>query len=114
MKIEGIGSPRWGPRKCQLLATLCVGSSLTLFSLGDADPTSGFCLRTLSSGRPTAIASPILDTMVISLTVEDMVCEEYEGHVNVYSALYYILQRSKVSLPHLFKNYGALRTARRL
>jgi hypothetical protein len=52
--------------------------------------------------------------MVISLTIEDMVCEEYEGHVNVYSALYYILQRSKVSLPHLFKNYGALRTARRL
>jgi hypothetical protein len=40
-----------GPRVCQLLATLCVTLSLTLFDLGGIDLTSGFCLRTLSFGN---------------------------------------------------------------
>jgi hypothetical protein len=40
---------------CQLLATLCAALSLTLFALGGADLTGGFCLRTLSFGRPTTI-----------------------------------------------------------
>jgi hypothetical protein len=40
---------------CQLLATLCVTSSLTLVTLGGSDPSSGFRLLTLSFSRPPAI-----------------------------------------------------------
>jgi hypothetical protein len=36
----------------QLLASLCVTSSLILVALGDSDPTSGFRLGTVSFGRP--------------------------------------------------------------
>jgi hypothetical protein len=36
----------------QLLATICVASSLALVALGNTDPTGGFHLRTLSFGRP--------------------------------------------------------------
>jgi hypothetical protein len=36
----------------QLLATLCVTSSLSLVALGSSDPIDGFCLLTLSFGRP--------------------------------------------------------------
>jgi hypothetical protein len=32
----------------QLLATLCVALSVVLFARGNADPTGGFCLQTLS------------------------------------------------------------------
>jgi hypothetical protein len=39
---------------CQLIDTLCVALSLALFALGGADPTGGFCLRTLSIDRSTA------------------------------------------------------------
>jgi hypothetical protein len=38
----------------QLLAIHCVTSSLALVTLGSSDMTSGFCLRTLSFGRPHA------------------------------------------------------------
>jgi hypothetical protein len=47
--------PFGGPRVCQLLATLCVSLFLALFALGGANPTDGFCLRTLSFGRPMTI-----------------------------------------------------------
>jgi hypothetical protein len=36
----------------QLLATLCIASSLALVSLGGSNLASGFHLRTLSFGRP--------------------------------------------------------------
>jgi hypothetical protein len=36
----------------QLLATLCVASSLALVALGGSDLSGGFCLRILSFGRP--------------------------------------------------------------
>jgi hypothetical protein len=61
---------------CQLLATLCVTLSLALFALGGADPTGRFCLRILSFVRPTTIVRPIFDTVVVSLGVEGMVCDE--------------------------------------
>jgi hypothetical protein len=50
-KLEDVGSLRWAPRKCQLLATLCVIMSLALFALGSTNPTGRFCLRTLCFGR---------------------------------------------------------------
>jgi hypothetical protein len=40
-----------------------------------------------------------LDTVGISLGVEGVVCEEQEGHVNVYNVLYYVLQGSRISPP---------------
>jgi hypothetical protein len=36
----------------QILAILCVASSLALVALDGSDPTGGFHLRTLSFGRP--------------------------------------------------------------
>jgi hypothetical protein len=42
-----------GPQVHQLLATLCVALSLTLFALGGADPIRGFCLQTLGFSRLT-------------------------------------------------------------
>jgi hypothetical protein len=45
----------------QLLATLCVTSSLTLVALSGSDLTGGY---------PTAVMGPILDTVVISCDVE--------------------------------------------
>jgi hypothetical protein len=53
----------------QLLATLCVTLSLALIALGSAYSTGGYCLRTLSNSRPTAIVGPILDTVVVSHAV---------------------------------------------
>jgi hypothetical protein len=90
-----------GSRVCQLLATLCVALSLTLFALGSADPTVGFCLRTLALGKTTAIVGPILDTVVISHTVEATLCKESKGHVNIYNVLYCVLQGSIASPPRL-------------
>jgi hypothetical protein len=81
---------------CQLLATPCVASSHALVALGSSNPTSGFHLSTLSIGRPTTIVRPILDIVSISLGVEGVVCEEQEGRVNVYIALYCILLGPKV------------------
>jgi hypothetical protein len=71
-----------GPRMRQLLATLYVTSSLTLFTWGGGDPNGEFCLRTLICCRPTAILGPILDTVVISHDVEGTSCEELGWHVN--------------------------------
>jgi hypothetical protein len=65
-----------GPRVCQLLATLCVTLSLALFALSGADPTGRLCLRTLSFSRPTAIMGPILDTVIVSRSIEGVICEE--------------------------------------
>jgi hypothetical protein len=73
---------------CQLLATSCVDLSLALFALGGSNPSGGFRLQTLSIGRPTVIVWPILDTVVISLSAEGMICEEQEGCLNIYSVLY--------------------------
>jgi hypothetical protein len=55
------------PYVCQLLATLCVALSLTLFALGGVDPTEGFYIQTLSFSRVMIIVGPILDTVVASL-----------------------------------------------
>jgi hypothetical protein len=59
-----------------LLATLCVALSLTLFALGGADPTGGFCLRNLSFSRHTIIVGATLDTVAVSHAVDGAVCEE--------------------------------------
>jgi hypothetical protein len=75
-------------------ATFCVTLSLALFALGGADLTGRFYPQTLSISRPTTIMRPILDMVAISRAVEGMVCEESERCVNVYNALYCILQRS--------------------
>jgi hypothetical protein len=64
-----------GPLVYQLLATLCVVLSLTLFALSGADLTGGFCLRTLSFSRPTAIARTILHMVVVSHALECMIYE---------------------------------------
>jgi hypothetical protein len=50
----------------QLLVTLCVTSSLSLVALGSSDPIDGFCLLTLSFGRPTAIMGLGSDTVAVS------------------------------------------------
>jgi hypothetical protein len=52
MKLEGIRSPQWGIKKCQLLPIPCVTSSLALIALGGCDPSGGFHLTTLHVGRP--------------------------------------------------------------
>jgi hypothetical protein len=65
-----------GPRVCQLLATLCVALSHTPFVLGDTDQTGGFCLRTLSFGRPMTIMGLVFDMVAISCDVEGPIHEE--------------------------------------
>jgi hypothetical protein len=72
-----------GSQALQLLATLYVALSLTLFAWGGADPTDGFCLRTLSCSWPTTIMGPVLDTVSISHTVVGTSREEMERHVNM-------------------------------
>jgi hypothetical protein len=62
-----------------MLATLCVASSLALFTWGGTDPAGGFCLRTLSCCRPMTIVWPILHMVVVSHNVADMSCEELGG-----------------------------------
>jgi hypothetical protein len=68
---------------CLMLATLCVTSSLAQFIRGGVDQASGFCLKTLSCCRPTAIVGPILDTIIVSHDVMGTSCEELERHVNM-------------------------------
>jgi hypothetical protein len=85
------------------MTTLCVTLSLTLFALGGADLIDGFCLKTLSFGKSTAILEPILDTIGVSLDVAGMMCEESGRRLSVYSALYYILQGFIISPPRLKK-----------
>jgi hypothetical protein len=66
------------------MATLCVTLSLTLLALGSADPVGGFCLGTLSFGRPTTIVGPVLDTISISCDViADTMCEVLGSRVNM-------------------------------
>jgi hypothetical protein len=54
LTYEALGCqiPSMGLWMRQLLATLCVTSSLALVALGGYDLSEGFCLRTLSFGRP--------------------------------------------------------------
>jgi hypothetical protein len=73
-----------GPRMRQLLATLCVASSLALFAQGGADPTGRRCLRTLSCCRPMTIVWLILDTVVVFHDIEGTSCEESGWRVNSY------------------------------
>jgi hypothetical protein len=47
-----------------------------------------------------------LDTVVVSLDVEGVVCEEQEGHVNIYIALYYVLQGLGALPPRLLIPWG--------
>jgi hypothetical protein len=44
--------------------------------------------------------------VVISLSVQGMICEEQEGHVDVYIILYCVLQGSRVSPPWLLRPWG--------
>jgi hypothetical protein len=58
--------------------------SLALFALGGADLTDGFCIGTLSFGRPMTIVGPVLDMIAISHVVEvGMMYEEPRRHVNM-------------------------------
>jgi hypothetical protein len=69
----------------QLLATLCVDSSLGLVALGGSDPTSGFHLRTLSFNKPP---SQVV-TSVSLVVAASVMCEELGKRVNlVYRAPY--------------------------
>jgi hypothetical protein len=90
-----------GPGKLHLLAILYVALSLALSTLGGADPTSGFCLGTLSSSRPMVIVGSILDMVVVSHVVEGMMCEESGRHVSVYITLCCVLQGSSALPPRL-------------
>jgi hypothetical protein len=65
-----------------LLATLCVDLSLTLFALGNSNSTCGFCIKTLTCCRPTAIMGPILDKVGVSCNVEGASCEELGWCIN--------------------------------
>jgi hypothetical protein len=72
-----------GSQVRQLLATLCVALSLTLFALGGADATGRFCLRTLSCSRLIAIMGLILDIVIVSRAVVGTSCEELGRRVNM-------------------------------
>jgi hypothetical protein len=61
---------------CQLLATLCVASSLTLVALDGSDSTGGFYLQTLSFGRPHNNCGTHFDMVAISHDVEGASYEE--------------------------------------
>jgi hypothetical protein len=67
---------------CQMLATLCVASSLTLVALGGSNLIGKFRLGTLSIAGPSAIMGSIFDTVVISHNVEGVSYEESGWHVN--------------------------------
>jgi hypothetical protein len=58
-----------GPQNVQLQTTICVTLSLALFALGGVDPTSRFCLRTLTFAGPSAIMGPVWGIVVISHAV---------------------------------------------
>jgi hypothetical protein len=60
----------------QLLATLCVASSLALVALGGSNLTGWFHLRTLSFGRPHGNHGPVLDMVAISHDIEGASYEE--------------------------------------
>jgi hypothetical protein len=61
----------------------CVIVYLALLALGGIDLTDGFCLRTLSFGRPTTIARPILDMVAVSHAIVVTSCKELGWHVNM-------------------------------
>jgi hypothetical protein len=46
----------------------------------------------------------------ISFDVEGMVCEEQQGHVNIYNILYLILQGPRVSPPQFLTPWGPKNT----
>jgi hypothetical protein len=70
-------SPRWGPRKCQLLATPCVALSLALFSLGGSNPSGRFCLGTMRFIGPLAIVGLVWDTVTVTrVVIAGMMCKE--------------------------------------
>jgi hypothetical protein len=55
-----------------------------LFTLGGADSTCRFCLRTLSFGRPMIIVEPILDMIAVSrAVVAGTMCEESRSGINI-------------------------------
>jgi hypothetical protein len=67
--LNGVpGAPAAGHLLCRFV--------LTLFALGGADLTGGFCLSTLSSSRPTTIVGLVLDTVVVSHAIEGTRSEE--------------------------------------
>jgi hypothetical protein len=66
----------------QVRATLCVTSSLVLFSLGGSDPTGGFHLGIISVAGPSAILGPILDTVAVSCNVEGASFDKLGWHIN--------------------------------
>jgi hypothetical protein len=68
-----------GLQMCQLLAALCVTSSLSLVTPGGSDLTGGFCLQPLALADPSAIMGPILDMVVVSCDVEGASCEGSGG-----------------------------------
>jgi hypothetical protein len=67
-----------------LLATLCAALSIALFALGGADTIGGFCLQTLSFGRPTVIMRPIWDTIVVPhVVIAGKMCKKSRRRVNM-------------------------------
>jgi hypothetical protein len=49
--------------------------------------------------KPTTIVGSVLDIVVVSHAAEGMICDKYEGRVNIYNVLYCFLQRLMVSPP---------------
>jgi hypothetical protein len=58
-----------GPRAGQLLATLCVALSVTLYAMCGTDLIGGFCLRTQNFAGPSSIVGPILDMVTVSCDI---------------------------------------------
>jgi hypothetical protein len=78
--------------------------SLTLFYRGGVDLTVGFCLRTLSYSRLTAIVGPILDTIVVSCVVLGLSWEKLGRHINM--GLLHPFTVSSVVTPRGYKADG--------
>jgi hypothetical protein len=65
-----------GLRMCQLLATICVTSSLALVTLDGSDLTRESRLQTLSFGKPLSNRGPIWDmTSVSHAVIAGVMCE---------------------------------------
>jgi hypothetical protein len=93
----------------QILATLCVASSLALVALGGSVPTGGFHLRTISIAGPSTIMGHVLDTVVVSHDVEGTSCEELGGtQTHVYCTFLQCLQGPTALHPWLL-HHGAIK-----
>jgi hypothetical protein len=71
----------------QMLATLCVTSSLALVAPSGYDPTGGFHFGILSIAGPLAIVGLVMDTIAISHDLEGVSCDDMgiQPHFNIWN-----------------------------